>query len=114
MPYFRPKTAENTANGKAIAVSDAVLGARKIPAKFSTRSDFVEKNGPNKAKIPPKFSTCSDFASMNAKGVVSVYFSRTCRAFLPANDSNSDSKSKSSHHFSHSIKKVARHRTTFF
>ena len=37
----------------------------KIPAKFSTRSDFVEKNGPNKARIPAKFSTRSDFAGIS-------------------------------------------------
>ena len=33
----------------------------KIPAKFSTHGDFVEKNGPKPAKIPAKFSTRSDF-----------------------------------------------------
>ena len=37
----------------------------KIPAKFSTYGDFVEKNGPNKAKIPAKFSTYGDFIEKN-------------------------------------------------
>ena len=99
MPYFGPKTAENTANGKAIAVSDAVFWARKIPAKFSTRSDFVEKNGPNKAKFPAKFSTCSDFVGISTEVIKML--------FLFGEDP------KSYHHFSHSLKKVARHRTTF-
>ena len=37
----------------------------KIPAKFSTYGDFVEKNGPNKAKIPAKFSTYGNFVEKN-------------------------------------------------
>ena len=34
---------------------------QKIPAKFSTSSDFIEKFGSKAAEIPAKFSTYSDF-----------------------------------------------------
>ena len=37
----------------------------KIPAKFSTHGDFVEKNGPKPANIPAKFSTHGDFVEKN-------------------------------------------------